>query len=505
MDSPKSSHMHIKSTLHTGLTPGPFVISTTSELNQSCTSVDALCSPSTTHSFLSGSTSSHRSQSRSWGDLSGSQNEGNYPGYFAPKSPMSDEDDDSSEYLDRFGSKLEKIIESQNSSSETSKEKNIIDKYFNRIKQQVNLSFNEKQSEESSHDVELGLLSSNCGRNEKSRYSVPDIKVNYTTSLQKRSCSVTHLEKQNVGKPYTISDTIQESSVFVNNAYEASQGSNDLDKPFSSKACQKSLERTARSLCLPIGLTLPATQDTSNENLGSDIKKSNVNDSLSSIDNSSYIEYLQNKENQLNEDNVNGDDNVSGPKDNKNLVKVFYEKYQYYPRRESCPIKNTKLRSDLLFRGMQLNQEACKRRFSEHKTDCISSKESLPQKPCNSKAQGTCLSAKHGGAMSAGDVRPRQNSLLCPTSLLAVPGRAVLERESKSRKSSFLSAVNGTLYDKISLASFRSSILDEDKSLSKSEEARTKIIKNINTVSIYLFIRLFLNHIKSVFLLDLYI
>ncbi|XP_063843732.1 potassium voltage-gated channel unc-103-like isoform X20 [Scylla paramamosain] len=62
---------------------------------------------------------------------------------------------------------------------------------------------------------------------------------------------------------------------------------------------------------------------------------------------------------------------------------------------------------------------------------------------------------------------------------LKVPGAS---RGQESRKGSFLSALNTSLLDRISLASRRSSALDDSRSISKSEEVKNKIIKNFNTV-----------------------
>ncbi|XP_050719630.1 potassium voltage-gated channel unc-103-like isoform X23 [Eriocheir sinensis] len=62
---------------------------------------------------------------------------------------------------------------------------------------------------------------------------------------------------------------------------------------------------------------------------------------------------------------------------------------------------------------------------------------------------------------------------------LKVPGTS---RGQDSRKGSFLSALNTSLLDKISLASRRSSAFDDSRSISKSEEVKNKIIKNFNTV-----------------------
>ena len=62
---------------------------------------------------------------------------------------------------------------------------------------------------------------------------------------------------------------------------------------------------------------------------------------------------------------------------------------------------------------------------------------------------------------------------------LKVPG---VSRGQESRKGSFLSALNTSLLDRISLASRRSSAFDDSRSISKSEEVKNKIIKNFNTV-----------------------
>ncbi|XP_068205691.1 potassium voltage-gated channel unc-103 isoform X13 [Palaemon carinicauda] len=62
---------------------------------------------------------------------------------------------------------------------------------------------------------------------------------------------------------------------------------------------------------------------------------------------------------------------------------------------------------------------------------------------------------------------------------LKVPVNA---KGSDSRKGSFLSAVNNSIFDKISIASWKSSLLDDSKSISRSGDVKSKIIHNFNTV-----------------------
>lgn len=75
-------------------------------------------------------------------------------------------------------------------------------------------------------------------------------------------------------------------------------------------------------------------------------------------------------------------------------------------------------------------------------------------------------------------VKSRRASLQ-GSSLLRVPG---VSQSQDGRKGSFLSAFNSSIMDKISLASRKSSILDDTRSISRSEEVKNKIIQNFNTV-----------------------
>nr|XP_053642142.1 potassium voltage-gated channel unc-103-like isoform X2 [Cherax quadricarinatus] len=74
-----------------------------------------------------------------------------------------------------------------------------------------------------------------------------------------------------------------------------------------------------------------------------------------------------------------------------------------------------------------------------------------------------------------------QRGSLQGLSHLKVPGAP---RSQDSRKGSFLSILNASLLDRISVASRKSSLYDETKSLSRSEEVKHKIIQNFKVLSL---------------------
>ncbi|XP_066943821.1 potassium voltage-gated channel unc-103 isoform X17 [Macrobrachium rosenbergii] len=216
-----------------GPCPPPFIISGAPDMSRSFASVDALCSPSTLDSFLTGSSPLALSQSKSWGDLLGPHKDGRHPGeqecsryFLVGKSVSGTSDSEYNSDGSLSSSASEKDTHRQSSSS-------LIARYFSIPR---SLSFLNKETGEGGskkrcnpavESVELGLLS-----------DLPNV----------------HLARDgNLSHYGTIAGLVLGPKEPPNGLKVDRQASNSLRKPF----LDSSMRQRSIPLIIPEGLTSP--------------------------------------------------------------------------------------------------------------------------------------------------------------------------------------------------------------------------------------------------------